>query len=48
MTGEAQGTQDQVAQFMKKVDQGPKHANVVKLERKDVEVREGEEGFEIK
>ncbi|KAK4117340.1 ARM repeat-containing protein [Canariomyces notabilis] len=46
--GEAQGEEDALATFLKAVDKGPRHAHVVRLDKEDREVVEGEEGFEIR
>lgn len=34
--------------FMKDLDKGPVHAHVVKLEKSELDVMEGEEGFEVR
>jgi len=44
--GEAQGREDALETFKKDLNQGPKHAHVVRLETKDVEVKEGESSFD--
>ncbi|KAL2269829.1 hypothetical protein VTJ83DRAFT_2013 [Remersonia thermophila] len=46
--GEAQGEEDNVREFLRHVDKGPKHAHVCKLEQEEREVVDGEEGFEIR
>ncbi|KAK3311295.1 Acylphosphatase-like domain-containing protein [Chaetomium strumarium] len=46
--GEAQGEEDAVAAFLKHVDNGPRHAHVVKLDTEDREVVEGEADFVIR
>ncbi|KAH7359233.1 acylphosphatase [Plectosphaerella cucumerina] len=46
--GEAQGPEDALARFFKDVDQGPRSAKVVKLDREERDVTEGEEGFEVR
>jgi acylphosphatase len=46
--GEAQGEEDAIAAFLKHVDKGPRHAHVVKLDKEDREVVEGETEFEIR
>lgn len=43
--GEAQGTEGNLKEFLKAVDKGPPGSHVVKLETKDIHVKEGEEGF---
>ncbi|KAK4099754.1 Acylphosphatase [Parathielavia hyrcaniae] len=46
--GEAQGEEDGIAAFLKHVDKGPRGARVVKLDKEDREVVEGETEFEIR
>ncbi|KAK4042084.1 hypothetical protein C8A01DRAFT_33847 [Parachaetomium inaequale] len=46
--GEAQGEEDAIAAFLKHVDKGPRHAQVVRLDKEDREVVEGEAEFEIR
>jgi acylphosphatase len=46
--GEAQGEEDVLQNFLKDIDQGPRHAHVVKLEKSEIEVQEGETAFEVK
>jgi acylphosphatase len=46
--GEAQGEEDALAKLLKDLDRGPTHAHVVKLEKSDIEVVEGESGFEVR
>jgi len=46
--GEAQGSEDGIQALLKDLDRGPTHAHVVKLEKQEIDVVEGEEGFEIK
>ena len=48
MEGEAQGEDDAVAAFLKHINIGPRHAHVVKLDKEDREVVEGETEFEIR
>jgi len=43
--GEVQGPADAVETFLKAVDKGPPGAHVVRLDRKDVKVTDGEVGF---
>lgn len=43
--GEAQGDEEVLKKFLKDVDNGPRHAHVVKLEKEERDVIEGEEGF---
>ncbi|KAH7309259.1 Acylphosphatase-like domain-containing protein [Rhexocercosporidium sp. MPI-PUGE-AT-0058] len=46
--GEAQGGDDVLQKFMKDVDSGPSHATVDKVEKKDIDVVDGETGFEVR
>lgn len=46
--GEAQGEEDAITAFLKDVDKGPSHAHVVKLEKQDRDVVEGEKDFEVR
>ncbi|KAG8165237.1 hypothetical protein KVR01_005512 [Diaporthe batatas] len=46
--GEAQGNEDVLQTFLKDVDSGPAGAKVVKLEKEDRDVVEGETGFEVR
>lgn len=46
--GEVQGEEDAIASFLKRVDKGPRHAHVVRLDKEDREVVDGEDSFEIR
>ncbi|KAK7426379.1 hypothetical protein QQZ08_007134 [Neonectria magnoliae] len=46
--GEAQGDDEAMTKFFKHVDDGPRHARVVKLDTEDRDVVEGESSFEIR
>ncbi|KAL2159169.1 hypothetical protein VTH06DRAFT_2601 [Thermothelomyces fergusii] len=46
--GEAQGEDDAIAVFLKHIDNGPRHAHVVKLDKEEREPVEGETEFEIR
>ncbi|KAK0656091.1 armadillo-type protein [Cercophora newfieldiana] len=46
--GEAQGDTETLKKFLKDVDNGPRHAHVVRLDKEDMEVVEGEAGFEVR
>ncbi|KAL1862696.1 hypothetical protein VTK73DRAFT_6686 [Phialemonium thermophilum] len=46
--GEAQGPADAIKTFIKDIDNGPRHARVVKLDIKDLDLKEGENGFEVR
>jgi acylphosphatase len=43
--GEAQGDESALDKLKKDLNEGPKHAKVVKLETKDIPLKEGESGF---
>ncbi|KAK1764596.1 Acylphosphatase [Phialemonium atrogriseum] len=46
--GEAQGNADSVSQFLKHVDDGPRHAHVVRLDKKDLDIIDGEDRFQVR
>ncbi|KAJ2902564.1 acylphosphatase [Zalerion maritima] len=46
--GEAQGKDQAIKKFLKAVDDGPKHAHVVKLDKEDRDLVEDETDFEIR
>lgn len=48
MEGEAQGSSDAIKQFLKAIDQGPRLARVVKLDKEPRDVIEEEGAFEIR
>ncbi|GAQ42329.1 acylphosphatase [Aspergillus niger] len=43
--GEAQGTEDSLQKFLKDINNGPRHAHVVKLEKKEIAPKDGEVEF---
>ncbi|KAJ5603953.1 hypothetical protein N7537_006909 [Penicillium hordei] len=45
--GEAQGSDEKVKKFLQRIDKGPSMAHVVKLEKRDLDVRHDEEGFTV-
>lgn len=45
--GEAQGEEQAIKDFLKDIDNGPRHAHVVRLDKEDREVVEGESGFHV-
>jgi acylphosphatase len=45
--GEAQGDESSVQKLLKDVDRGPRLAHVVKLEKSEIESKEGEINFSI-
>ncbi|MCJ1376793.1 hypothetical protein MMC20_008038 [Loxospora ochrophaea] len=46
--GEAQGDEESIKKLLKDLNNGPSLAHVVKLEKSDMDVKEGESGFDIK
>ncbi|OJJ50158.1 hypothetical protein ASPZODRAFT_128775 [Penicilliopsis zonata CBS 506.65] len=46
--GEAQGEEETLKKLLKDIDKGPRLAHVVKLEKKEVAVEEGEDHFAVK
>ncbi|KAI9823585.1 MAG: hypothetical protein M1832_002366 [Thelocarpon impressellum] len=45
--GEMQGDEEAIKKLLKDLDNGPPHAHVVKLEKHEEEVRDGESSFEV-
>ncbi|KAE9371030.1 acylphosphatase [Stipitochalara longipes BDJ] len=46
--GEVQGEDEVLQNFLKDIDQGPRHSQVVKVEKSEIEVLEGETAFEVR
>ena len=46
--GEVQGNSESVVAFLKDVDNGPKGSHVVKLEKEQRDLVEGESAFEVR
>lgn len=46
MEGEAQGNDDAIGKFLKDLEKGPSGAHVVKVDKTDADVKEGETSFE--
>jgi acylphosphatase len=46
--GEAQGEEASLQKLLKDLDKGPTHAHVVKLEKKEIELVDGESSFEVR
>jgi acylphosphatase len=46
--GEAQGSPDAIKQFLKHIDEGPTHAKVVKLDKEERDVKDGESKFDVR
>lgn len=45
VTGEAQGSEDSIKSFLKELNNGPRAAQVVKVEKEEIETKEGESSF---
>lgn len=48
MEGEAQGDEESVQKYLKDLNHGPSAAHVVKLEKSELEAKDGESSFEVK
>ncbi|TVY20721.1 Acylphosphatase [Lachnellula arida] len=46
--GEAQGEEEDVQKLVKDLGRGPAHSTVVKVEREEVDGREGESAFVVR
>lgn len=46
--GEAQGDEESIQKLLKDINQGPSAAHVVKVEKSETEVKEGESSFEAR
>ena len=46
--GEAQGTEEALQKFLKDIDNGPRAAHVVKLEKRSIDTVQGESSFVAK
>ena len=46
--GEAQGEEENLQKLLKDLDKGPSHAHVVKVEKEEKDVQEGESAFEVR
>ncbi|KAI9051717.1 hypothetical protein LZ554_004757 [Drepanopeziza brunnea f. sp. 'monogermtubi'] len=46
--GEAQGEDEVLQRFVKDIEKGPTHARVARLEKSDVDLVDGESGFEVR
>ncbi|KIW24586.1 uncharacterized protein PV07_10292 [Cladophialophora immunda] len=47
VAGEAQGDEEALKKLKSDLDSGPRLAHVVKLEIKDIDIKEGEKSFEV-
>jgi acylphosphatase len=45
--GEAQGEENSIQKLLQDVDQGPRLAHVVKVEKNEIDTQEGEKNFVI-
>ncbi|KAJ5669694.1 hypothetical protein N7462_010764 [Penicillium macrosclerotiorum] len=45
--GEAQGDEATVQKLLQQIDKGPRHAHVVKLEKREIDLQEGEDNFYV-
>lgn len=48
MAGEAQGSEESIKSYLKEINKGPRAAHVVKVEKEEIEVKEGEKSFHVK
>ncbi|TVY31365.1 Acylphosphatase, partial [Lachnellula occidentalis] len=46
--GEAQGEEGDIEKLVKDLDRGPSHSEVSKVEREEMDVKEGESAFVVK
>jgi acylphosphatase len=46
VAGEAQGEEACLQKFLKDINEGPKHAHVVKVEKSTIDTKDGESSFE--
>ncbi|KAL4733756.1 Acylphosphatase-like domain-containing protein [Aspergillus similis] len=46
--GEAQGSEESIQKFLKDINNGPRHAHVVKLEKKTLDSKDGESQFGLR
>ncbi len=44
--GEAQGDEESLQKFLREINEGPKHAHVVKVEKSTIDTKDGESSFE--
>ncbi|MCJ1248808.1 hypothetical protein MMC30_006028 [Trapelia coarctata] len=48
VAGEAQGRDEDIKKLLKDLDKGPSAAHVVKLEKQELDLKEGESSFEVR
>jgi acylphosphatase len=46
--GEAQGSEDALQKLLQDINRGPRAAHVVKLEKKEIDIIEGENAFVVR
>ncbi|KAK0515005.1 hypothetical protein JMJ35_002384 [Cladonia borealis] len=47
VSGEAQGSEDGIKAFLKEINNGPRAAHVVKVEKEEIGVKNGESSFNV-
>ena len=47
VSGEAQGSDDGIKAFLKEIDHGPRAAHVVKVDKEEIGVKDGESSFNV-
>lgn len=47
MIGEAQGSQDAIGAYVKELNNGPRPAHVVKVDKEEIELKKGESDFNV-
>ena len=47
VSGEAQGSEDGIKAFLKEINNGPSAAHVVKVEKEEIEAKNGESSFSV-
>ncbi|KAF1832421.1 Acylphosphatase [Decorospora gaudefroyi] len=48
VTGEAQGSEDKLKEFVQHLNKGPSAASVHQVEQKDIDTKSGESSFDVK
>jgi len=46
--GEVQGSQEAVKKFLKDIDEGPRAAKVMKVDNKEIPLKDGESSFHVR
>lgn len=47
VSGEAQGSGDSIKAFLKEINNGPRAAHVVKVEKEEIGTKDGESSFNV-